>query len=450
MENKTPLDKKNLQFFFLENMKPAEKIGIEIELATMSLSTGQSTSYNGKRGLRQLLSTLRDTLKAKPIYDASNLIGLSLPSGATYTLEHGGALEFSSAPASDLTELMLEVSNQLKHVADIASRHDIALVPGGNLPFEHFDKIAWMPLQRGEHMRKHFANIGRRGNDGHLAMALTLSLQVNLDYASETDFYEKSKLINMVAPFAGVLFANSPIEQGAKSRYLSSRMIYWTTHDSERCGSIGHLFEEGFSLSNYVEWFLTFPMIFRKVGRRYITDDFTNFGTALKEGFANGTRPTISDWRSHLSQFWYFSRIREHIEIRVSDGQMYNHISSVPAFWVGLLYDKATRDRALDYLKMLNLNELNKLWVDGAEYGFKAGYREQSFHAICRELLHLAKKGLQARVTKGYESDKVLDFLKPLEDRISRKSTAAEDVYSAWHNNLQQNRLAFVKHFKIP
>ena len=54
---------------------------------------------------------------------------------------------------------------------------------------------------------------------------------------------------------------------------------------------------------------------------------------------------TVKDWENHLSTLFPEARLKRFIEMRGADGGPWNHICALPAFWVGLLYDRGRARR---------------------------------------------------------------------------------------------------------
>lgn len=63
--------------------------------------------------------------------------------------------------------------------------------------------------------------------------------QVNLDFESEADMVEKTRIGIALQPVATALFANSPFKEGKPTGYLSWRSHVWTDTDPDRCGPMG-------------------------------------------------------------------------------------------------------------------------------------------------------------------------------------------------------------------
>ncbi len=93
--------------------------------------------------------------------------------------------------------------------------------------------MPWMPKSRYAVMRAYMPKVGTMGLD---MMTRTCTVQVNLDFASETDMVRKLRVSLALQPLATALFANSPFTEGRPNGFLSFRAQVWTDTDNERSG----------------------------------------------------------------------------------------------------------------------------------------------------------------------------------------------------------------------
>ena len=75
--------------------------------------------------------------------------------------------------------------------------------------------MPWMPKGRYAIMRPTCRRSARMGLD---MMTRTCTVQVNLDFASETDMVRKLRVSLALQPLATALFANSPFTEGTAER----------------------------------------------------------------------------------------------------------------------------------------------------------------------------------------------------------------------------------------
>lgn len=299
-------------------------------------------------------------------------------------------------------------------------------------------------------MRKFFAQIGDAGAWGPTVMAVTLSTQVTLDYLSEDDLVEKLRMQVAASPVIAGLFANSPLEGGKPTGLLSRRRQCWLKTDPRRCGVIPPALKEGMRIGDFVEWAMELPMIY------HLAQDGTYhhapnrpFAALLTDGFADGAKPTMNDWISHLSQIWTDVRLRQTLELRAADGPAYPDIPAVPALWVGLTYHPASRAAAWELLRFYTIDEHRAAMPSVAARGLAATLGGDSIHDLARELVKLADAGLSARIRAGLEQPQVLSYLDPIKDVVSTGMTFAERCIKRWEHDLWHSPQKYVDAYRL-
>ncbi len=428
-----------------------EKVGIEVEIGTLDAATGRSLPYHGPQGIRALLEALLADGGGTPLLDGENPIGLEREDGLKLTLEHGGAIEYCSPPATDLVDLATTLERRLGWIAGIAERFGAALVPGGNLPFNTVDDLHWVPKPRGLMMRQFFADLGDPGSLGADVMGLGLATQATLDYLSTADMVAKARMMLAATPVAGALFANSPIAGGRVSGSLSRRMEFWFRSDPARCGPLPFALGETFAPEDVVDWLLTLPMIYHKnAAGHYERAPNRPFSALLANGFDDGTFPILADWTSHQMQVWPDVRIRNTLEARVTDGPAFREIPAVPTFWTGLAYHPPSREAAWDLLRGASAEEYREAMRDAARQGLAASYRGQPVRELAAELLRLSREGIAARIAAGLDGPEALTYLDPLSEVVESGQTFAERVLKDWEVSLAKRPDRWVTAYRVP
>ena len=79
------------------------------------------------------------------------------------------------------------------------------------------------------------------------------------------------------------------------------------------------------------------------------------FENWLNNGF-RGTRPLLSQWKTHLSTLFPHLRLRNFLEIRHIDAQSFEHLFAPIAFFSAILKSKKTRDLTIDLLQKHGIN----------------------------------------------------------------------------------------------
>ena len=449
MSDHTPLTREDLLSLFQKEGNAKELIGVEVEIAILDPETGLSIPYFGDQGMQGLLRAFVAAGLGSPIHEKGQIMGVQMVRGSMIALEHGGAIEYVSVPEVSLASLHDRMMQDLRKLAEIAGHQDLALVPGGMLPFNSPGNTNWVPKKKGILMREFFANLGDPGSGGQTVMAHTISTQATLDYVNETDFIEKLRASVKAGAPAIAIFANSPIEEGKACSALSRRVQHWFKTDPPRCGFLSPALEPGTSLEGLVDWALSLPMIYRAAGNDYQSGGDLTFAEIMERGFEDGSQPNIEHWFSHISQTFTDVRARHTIELRAADGPPFESIGCVPAFWVGLLYHQPSRRALLELLAEFSPHEHHVAREDAAQRALAARMGRFPIIDLAREMVLLAREGLLARVREGLEPMSVLRLLSPVEEIVATGKTFAERCLERWEGDLHRSPGSYVAAYRI-
>jgi glutamate--cysteine ligase len=261
-------------------------------------------------------------------------------------------------------------------------------------------------------------------------MFRTATVQVNLDYGSEADMVKKLRVSLALQPVVAALFANSPFTEGKLNGLQSIRSHIWLDTDKARSGMMSFAFEPGMGFERYVDYALDVPMYFVKRGSTYHDVTGRSFRDLLagKQPGLPGERATLSDWANHLSTIFPEVRLKRYLEMRGADVGPAPMIAALAALFAGLLYDGAALDSAAQLISPWNAAARQKLREDVPRLGLAAEICGQSVREVARELLALAKGGLQRRSKLDGTGRDETGYLAPLDAIVDRGRTLAEDL----------------------
>lgn len=326
----------------------------------------------------------------------------------------------------------------------------MAIMPGGNLPFDRVEDVRRVPKVRGDLMRQFFDSLGEPGRWGPTVMSLALSTQVTLDYLDEDDLRDKIRMQTAASPVVAAMFVNSPLAGGRPAGVLSRRRQCWQKTDAARCGVLPPATNPEMRIDDFVEWAADLPMMYHHVaGDDYRLGSGQSFRELLATGFATGALPTTADWRAHLSQVWTDVRLRETLELRAADGPAYPDTAAIPALWTGLTYHRPTLKAAGELLRPYKLAELRNATEDLPKHGLSTTLAGDSVRELGAELLRLARTGLAARVRDGLERPAVLGYLDPIQAVVDSGRTFAEQTLDRWEGDLAADRARYVAAYRI-
>ncbi|MCC7346293.1 MAG: glutamate--cysteine ligase [Variibacter sp.] len=427
----TPIETRDELVAWLEagcKPKAAYRIGTEHEKFAFTLDRHRPVPYEGPRGIKALLDGMQMLLGWEPILDDGNIIGLfDVTGGGAISLEPGGQFELSGAPLETIHQTCTELQAHLAQVREVARPLGIGFLGLGMAPTWTRAEIPVMPKRRYRIMMNYMPKVGTRGLD---MMFRTCTVQTNLDFSDEPDMVKKLRVSLALQPVATALFANSPFTEGRPNGFLSMRSEIWRDTDNARAGMLPWAFESGMGFERYVDYALDVPMYFVKRGDNYIDVAGQSFRDLLAGKLAAlpGERATISDWANHLTTIFPEVRVKRDMEMRGSDSGPWRILPSLPAFWVGILYDDASLDAAWQMVKDWSAEERQRLRDDVPRLGFKATLRGRSMLALARECLALSRAGLARRARLDREGDDETQYLDPLDDIVARGQTPAEDL----------------------
>ena len=129
----------------------------------------------------------------------------------------------------------------------------------GVRPNERLEEVPFMPKARYKIMRNYMPKKGSRGLE---MMHSTCTVQANLDYKSEQDMIDKTRLAVKIQPIVTALFAKFSFYEGVNNGYESLRRHIWTDTDPDRCGVLKVALEEDFCFIKYIDYALSVPMYF--------------------------------------------------------------------------------------------------------------------------------------------------------------------------------------------
>ena len=242
-------------------------------------------------------------------------------------------------------------------------------------------------------MRNYMPKVGSQGLE---MMFRTCTVQVNLDFSSEADMVKKFRTSVALQPIVTAIFANAPFTEGKPNGFLSLRSEIWRDTDNQRSGMVPFIFEPGMSYERYVDWALDVPMYFFYRDGKYIDMTDTTFRQMLdgkNRNRING-EPTIDDWGDHLTTLFPEARLKKYLEMRGADGGPWRRLYTLPAVWVGLLYDQSALDAAWDLVKDWTAAERQALRDGVPKTALKTPFRKTTVLEIAREVLKISRGGL--------------------------------------------------------
>ncbi|MCJ7597474.1 MAG: glutamate--cysteine ligase [Methyloceanibacter sp.] len=426
--------------------KPASdwRIGTEHEKFCFYRSDNSPVPYAGERGIAALLKGLEERFCWDPVLEQGNIIALqrqNCPKGGVISLEPGGQLELSGAPLETVHQTYEETRQHLIEVKEIGGELGIGFLGLGFSPKWTRSETPIMPKERYRIMTRYMPMVGKLGLD---MMFRTATVQVNLDFCNEADMVKKLRVGLALQPIATSLFANSPFTEGKPNGFQSYRAEIWRDTDPNRTGMLPFAFEDGMGFERYVDYALEVPMYFVYRDGNYIDVAGASFRDFLagKLSALPGMRPTLEDWRDHLTTLFPDVRLKRFLEMRGADAGTLSALWALPALWVGLLYDEDTLDAAYALIKDWTSIERQALRDSVPRLGLATPFRKSGVLDIARQVVFLAETGLKRRrrldMKGNDESRALLPVIELLEQGRSPADLLLADYKNDWKGNIDK------------
>ena len=266
---------------------------------------------------------------------ATALAGLdapgALPGQGRLTIEPGGQIEISSAPAAAIDGCVRSAGRDLAAVRQAVRAAGISLVGRGVDP--HRPPARILDLPRYAAMEEFF---DRGGSWGRVMMCSTASVQVCLDAGLEGDgpsgYRHRWRLLHALGPVLVAAFANSPLQAGRLTGWKSTRQAVWARLDPGRTRAPagaeprapdggGPAAANGDPRSAWAAYALDAELmcIRQEESPCWTAPAGLTFRDWLRG--AGDRKPTRDDLTYHLSTLFPPVRPQGHLELRVIDAQ---------------------------------------------------------------------------------------------------------------------------------
>ncbi|MEV4704045.1 ergothioneine biosynthesis glutamate--cysteine ligase EgtA [Actinoplanes sp. NPDC049316] len=310
---------------------PPRRLGVELEW----------TTHPARRPAAHLrASDLGRALGPYAPTTLGNPEPVPLPGGGTVTLEPGGQVEISSAPATSLTALHDAVSLDQAYLADLLARSGIGL--GGHGLDPHRPPVRILDTPRYAAMHRAFDRAD--SSAGRTMMCSTAGLQVCLDAGPPHRVAARWAALHDLGPPLLATFATSRTHAGRDTGWASGRMAAWHGIDARRSGPVPRSADPAASWAAYA---LDAPLLcVRGTEGRWDTPDGVTFADWVRGALPRP--PTVDDLDYHLSTLFPPVRPRGYLEVRYLDAQPDGEWIAPLAVLTALFADDAVTDAARD------------------------------------------------------------------------------------------------------
>ncbi len=260
----------------------------------------------------------------------------SMPKAGLLTLEPGGQVELSSAPAKDLASCIAATSEEMDVLRQAFAADGLTLT-GRGLDL-HRPPSRVLTLPRYAAMEEFF---DRRGPWGRLMMCSTASVQVcidaGIDDLSTSGYQFRWRLMHALGPVLVAAFANSPLRQGKPTGWKCTRQLVWTRLDPYRTRApdgaeprwpvrAGPHESDADPREDLISYAMDAEVLCLRQpdGQPWTVPSGLTFRDWLRGARLNGSdlpSPTTDDLSYHLTTLFPPVRARGHLELRMIDQQ---------------------------------------------------------------------------------------------------------------------------------
>jgi glutamate--cysteine ligase len=424
LESREIKSKADLVAWFVESCVPAERqlVGIEHEKPPFYLDTNEPVPYEGTHGRAGIRDFLRKMVLEhgwQPGYEQGRIIELQ-KGRMNWTLEPGGQMETGGAPLKDVHQNAKETDESINEAVAVARELNIGLAAIGYHPTRAGKDMPIIPKSRYRAWRDYIEkNRIPHGVDG---MYCTSAVQVNLGYESEEDMVKKLRVALSLQPIVAALFANSPFSEGQPSGYESTRSQVIHNYMGGRYGfMLPVAFEKDFGFEKFVDYAMNeMPLMGIYKDGVFIDAKGGKFSEFMegKLEVCPGRKATLADWENHLNTIWPEVRLRRFLEMRGADNGPAEMIKALPAFWVGLLYDKTSLDAAYEMVCNWTNEDREYLRTQTPRTGLQTPFMNgtTTVQELAKNCLALSDAGLKRRGVRDANGNDESIYLAPLHE----------------------------------
>ncbi|GHT81995.1 glutamate--cysteine ligase [Actinomycetota bacterium] len=236
------------------------RFGLEIEHLLVNIDTGRAVTYAGEKGVEKILEEIvaqtEEHIEAS-YRESGHLLGVK-GTDIDISLEPGAQFECAMGPFFT-SEDFLKRYNKIRATIDpILKMFNCELQTFGYHLVTKRDEIQIIPKARYTVMNEY---LGKTGKYGRNMMRCSASTQVSIDYSSEVDAIQKTRVGFALGPLFAFFFKNTPVFEGEKNTVELIRLKMWDDCDPYRCSTVPGLYDADFSFAKYAKYILSVPLM---------------------------------------------------------------------------------------------------------------------------------------------------------------------------------------------
>jgi glutamate--cysteine ligase len=353
-----------------------------------------------------------------------------LPLTGTVTVEPGGQIELSTAPADGLDAVLADGHREVTALRREAARYGAALTGPALAPGHTPERLLRHP--RYDAMEAWF---DRRGPAGRTMMRATTSVQVTVE-AGDLDggpsrTRRRWEVLHAAGPPLVAAFANSPLLSGRPTGWSSNRQRSWLTADPYRTWQPPVGDDESLEQA-WTRWCLDAPlMMVRRPSGPWTAPAGVTFRDWIRDGrraVPDRPGPTRDDLAYHLTTMFPPVRARGPFEVRYLDAQPGDWWQAPVAVVAALTEDDRAADEALDACA-----GVRGRWAVAARDGMHDPALARAATAVLAATVRALRRQdrAAARVVEAFAEQWTLRGRSPADDLLAGRPTPTAPVPAA-------------------
>lgn len=412
-------------------------LGIEYEMFAQDLSANKPLSYQGVVSIEALFTAIaknseKSSDPLKLVIEEGNVVALS-SKRAVIALEPGGQIEIAASPQASLDKVNLVIEEIAQELVNAAEKLNIALFAIGVHPLASREDMADVKKSRYQIMRNFMGHLPGLGLD---MMKRSASIQLNLDFTSETDMAEKTRLAARLMPFFSLLCSSAAMVEGKPSVNALPRGNIWQKTDPARTGFPQIIFAKDFGYLSWIKWALEVPMYFIRRKTKYIDVAGASFKTFMKDSL-KGESATVRDFVDHLSTIFTEVRLKPFLELRSPDSLPLVYAQGLATLSFNIFYNEKKFQAISQMLEPLSHQKLTDLHDEIVHQGNKARFLDRPIWDSLEKIFYEAYEPSFDR------------YLQPFAQIIKERLTIADIIRKNYETINQNNLPDLINNLKI-